>query len=108
MIVDRPMPGMEFTFRLVKLPWSATAATASSDTFVQPCRDSTCTHAHASCRCSFQHFQQAVHRRDRRVSAEDASDHCCGYSHGVRLALHWGSVVVTVGLRQLWLLLHTP
>lgn len=45
LMVDRPMPGMELTLRLVRLPCKATAATASSDTFVQPCKDSTWTRA---------------------------------------------------------------
>ena len=44
LIVERPMPGMELTVRLCRLPCRATAATASSDTFTQPCRDNTCTH----------------------------------------------------------------
>lgn len=45
LMVDKPTPGMELTLSLVKLPCKATAATASSDTLVQPCKDSTCTHA---------------------------------------------------------------
>lgn len=45
LMVDEPTPGMELTLSLVKLPCKATAATASSDTLVQPCKDSTCTHA---------------------------------------------------------------
>lgn len=53
LIVDRPIPGMELTFRLVKLPCKATAATASSDTLVQPSKDSTCTASTAQhCCCS--------------------------------------------------------
>ena len=48
LMVDRPMPGIELTFRLRKLPLRATAATALSETFVHLCSDNTCIHAAAA------------------------------------------------------------
>ncbi len=49
LIVENPMPVMELTLRMCRLPCNTTAATASSDTLVQPCNDNTCIHAHALC-----------------------------------------------------------